>query len=396
MILGFIQFFSKKKMKLILSKRTFTDVYGPDYTPTDYTGLNYTERLIINENNVYVHDCVFYCCSSDSDGGALYCNYRVYRMLVEKSSFISCKTSSFNGGGIYFWSSSNGECVLSRICGFNCSSINSATDGTTAVGPFGYIYTKNNNTYRNHVNDSSITHTLKECKYSCYSLYLYNGNILCQSVNLTNNECFGRTALYCSHIGSTESDTHCISYSSIVNNTANGSYSCIWFSTSDYSQLIDTCNILNNEQTSYSTYGTIVTYGNLFIKDSCILGNNKGKKVFYASSSYMITISNCTIDDDIISKTRYVGSFTVNKTIERTFSNAFSHIAPQGCDSYITLKPKVPSQSSRYLIFYNIKKTIINTLRNMQFIFLYTFLPSDPSNTHYFDSNCIFASGFCK
>jgi hypothetical protein len=207
----------------------------------------------------------------------------------------------------------SGQCVLSRICAFNCCS----TSNDYSWGQFAHI----NSNIKNNVNDSSITHTLKRGTEPRYALHLQYGNILCTSVNLTNNECYSVPALCCYRTSS-------ISYSSIVNNTANPGYGCIRLEFS--SHCIDTCNILNNYQGSNDYEGTIYSSGNLFIKDSCILGNNR--RVFYAYSSVKITISNCTIDNDIFTSTRYTGTVTVNKTIERTFS--LSHIHAQSCDSY--------------------------------------------------------------
>jgi len=381
------------EMNLNLLKRTFEDVYGSGYNITEYAEPEYTNRLNPTANNVYVHDCVFLYCSSSSNGGALYCSSNVYKLLVEQSSFISCRTS-FEGGGIYFRSVTYGECVLSKICGFNCSLTYSGNNW----GQFAYITTKSNNiTSKNHVNDSSITHSLKNCDDSKYSLRLNSGQILCPSINITNNVCYCYSALGCQ---ATSSGTCCISYSSFVNNTVNEGYGCIWLYGSNSSHYIDTCNILNNNQNS-SEYGTILIYANLFIKDSCILGNNEGKKVFYASS-YKITISNCTIDDDIFSKTRYYGPVTVNKTIEKTIINILSHIVIQKCDSYFDLywagivNPNIPSKNSRCLISCNNKLPTIDPLRIRQFIFLLTLLPSDPSNDDYFDFNCLFLPICCE
>jgi hypothetical protein len=248
-----------------------------------------------------------------------------------------------------------------------------------------YIYIKNDVTYKNHVNDSSFSHTLN-VKTDSYQVFrLYYGNILFPSVNLTNNVCYSFTVIHCyptTGTGSPVSISCCISYSSIVNNTASGGYSCFEISNSDSSQCIDTCNILNNKQTS-SSCGIFFVSPNLLIKDSCILGNDEKNKVFYATSSNKITISNCTIDDDIFTNGRYSGTVTVIKTITKSFINALSHISTQHCDSYfdsygtLTVKPNVPSKISRCLISYDCKCQINDLLMFIQFTFLLTFLPSD-------------------
>jgi len=165
--------------------------------------------------------------------------------------------------------SDSGRCVLSRICAFNCCS----TRNDYSYGQFAYI----NSFIKNNVNDSSITHTLKkEGAYPCEAMRLQYGNILCTSVNLTNNECYWCPALLCR-------SSSCISYNSIVNNTANPGYGCIYLSSSSSSHCIDTCNILNNYQ-DLDHDGIIVTFANLFIKDSCILRNNK--IVFYTNNFF--------------------------------------------------------------------------------------------------------------
>jgi hypothetical protein len=378
-----------------LLKRTFSDVYGQGYSITTYAGQKYTQTININENNVYVHDCVFSYCLSSTNGAALNCSSNVYKLLVERTTFVSCKTSNGAGGGIYFYSTTSGESVLNKICGFSCSSPNN--------GLFAMIRTKSDVNNKNHFNDSSITHT--SALNSNYPLSLYNGNILCPSINVTNNECKSYPAYGCYPTVSSASDTCCVSYSSIVNNTANGGWGCINHGGSGSSQVIDKCNIINNKQTSSSSYEIIFhVTSSLLIKDSCVLGNNKGMKLFYVISQGKVTISNCSIDDDIFTNNRFTGTVLVSKTIEKTFIHALSHISTQKCDSYfdsygtLTGKPNVPSQStkvsSRYLISCDNKKPTTDPFRITGFMFLIAMLHSDPSNDYYFDSNCYLQLAF--
>jgi hypothetical protein len=366
------------EIKRNLLKSTFADVYGSGYTPSNYTGPEYTQTITPNANYVYVHDSVFRSCSSSSSGGAINCGSSVYKLLIEQTTFISCSTSSGNGGGICFSNTASGECVLSKICGYDCS--------CNSFGQCIFIEIKNVVNFRNHVNDSSITHSLKKSSSPDRTLHIYYGNILCPSVNLTNNECYYTPALLChptTGTGSPASETCRISYSSIVNNTANGGYICINLNNRDSSHCIDMCNILNNKQTS-TGYGPIYAYANVLIKDSCILGNNPGNTVFYENyASAKITISNCTIDNS-----KYSGSVIFTKTIENSFIHALSHISTQKCDSYfdsygtLTAKPNVPSQNTKnqcygYLMSYIYKHPMIDPFRSVEFIFLLSMLPSD-------------------
>jgi hypothetical protein len=361
--------------KEIFLQRSYADVYGTSYSPTNYIGNKYTQTLAPTANDVYVSDCVFSYCLSSSSGGALSCGSSVYRLLVEQSSFISCRVSSGNGGAIHFSNGNYGESVLSQVCGFNCSS----TSSNSMQGVFINIYTKGDIANKNHVNDSSITHCLMASLYSYATLVLYNGNILCPSVNLTNNLCYQYSPLYCLQ---SPPGTCCVSCSSIVNNTATN-YNCIWYENSSPSYCIDTCNILNNKQTS-SSYGIISAKGNLHIKDSCVLGNDEKNRIFHEdSSSYKITISNCTIDGDIFTNGRYYGSVTIIQTNERPFINPLSHIATQKCDSYfdsygtLTVKSNVPSKISRYFMSCYCNHLMIDPFRSVKFIFLLTFIPSN-------------------
>jgi hypothetical protein len=369
MFLSFIQFFNKMEMDPNLLKGSFEDVYGTGLNPTNYIRNEYKgTQLTPNTNNVYVFDCFFHDFSSSSNGASILCGSSVYKLLIEQSSFISCMTSAYGGGGVYFDYTGNYECVMSKICAFGCSS---ATHGT-----FAFISLYNSANHKNHFNDSTITHSLKNGKSQQDSIYLRADTILFPSNNFTNNECYSNPAFCCHSLRSSTSETCWITYCSVVNNTANGGSQCIRLYSSSSTHLIDTCNIINNKQTSSSS-GTIYTSTNILIKNSCILGNNEGKTVFY-TSSYKITVSNCTVDNN-----RYSGSVIFTKTAERSFIHALSHIATRICDSNIdsygtlTAKPNIPSRSSRCLMSCICKRPIIDGLMIIQLLFLLVMLPSD-------------------
>jgi hypothetical protein len=361
------------EIQTYLLKGTFEDVYGPGLNPTNYTGTEYSgTHLTPTANNVYVYDCFFRDISYYSGGGALYCSRSVYKLLIEQSSFFSCKTSSSCGGGVYFDNTGNYESVLSKICSFDCS--------CGSNGQYAFINLGNNGDYKNHFNDSSITHSLKDGKNQYDSLFLESSTIFCPSNNFTNNECSHNPAFSCATRKCSTSETCRISYCSVVNNTANGGYKCIRLYYAGSTHCIDTCNILNNKQTS-SEYGTITAHTNVLIKDSCILGNDEGNTVFYVDSSYKITISNCTVDSNRCSGS---GSVVFTKTVQSLFINALSHLSTRRCDSYfysygtLTAKLNTPSRSSRFLISCNYKRSMADPLIGMELMFHLTMLPSNP------------------
>jgi predicted nucleic acid binding AN1-type Zn finger protein len=88
------------------------------------------------------------------------------------------------------------------------------------------------------------------------------------------------------------------------------------------------CNILRNTQVS-SSEGTIKSDGNLMIEDSCILGNT-ATNIFYAYSSYIITLSlsNCTVD-----KTSNNGYLTTQNTVTKSFILGLNNMSTQNCHS---------------------------------------------------------------
>lgn len=68
---------------------------------------------------IFIIFLLFEGCTSDSDGGAL--SVGTQYLLIEETVFVSCKTSTRNGGAIRY-SYSNGHCVLYRVCGYSCYS----------------------------------------------------------------------------------------------------------------------------------------------------------------------------------------------------------------------------------------------------------------------------------
>jgi hypothetical protein len=110
------------------------------------------------------------------------------------------------------------------------------------------------------------------------------------------------------------------------------------------------CNILRNTH-PHSAFGIISAYGNLLIEDSCII-QNKANYIFYAgSSSYTITLSNCTVDKITIA----YGDLTILKPATKSFIHELHHISTQNChfeyDSIrtLTVTPYVSSPTKKFI-----------------------------------------------
>jgi hypothetical protein len=229
--------------------RTAWNDYFSGTTPTNLPSQTYTSRPTPSGSNVYVLNCLFKSITSGSTGGALCCTSVTY-LLVESTSFFSCKTSGGVGGAIYF-SNNGGQCVLYEVCGYDCST--PSNNGFQ----FAYIGVNNAVSSKNYINYSSISRCVNEASGSWYILNLYNGNVCCPSVNISMNKCYGQL-IYCYPLSDSNSVTCSFSYSSFTDNIAT-SYTCIWLYKSGAKYEIKSCNILRNTQGTLNSEGTIYT-----------------------------------------------------------------------------------------------------------------------------------------
>jgi hypothetical protein len=355
-------------------QRTAWSDFFPGSPTANFSSQTYNSRQYSSSTSVYVSNCLFQSCTSSSDGGAIYCYSTTY-FLVESSSFFSCTTSDTWGGAIRFHDTNNGQCVLHKVCGFDCCSIN--TGGTS--GQFVFIQVKDDASNKNYVNYSSISRCVNERSSSHYTLYLYYGKIYCPSVNSSMNKCNYYSGIYCSPFVDSSSVTGSLSYSTFSDNNAFG-HTCIRFGRGGAKYEIKSCNIIRNTQDTTS-YGTIYTYGVLNIEDSCILENTASTIFCSSSSSYPITLKNCTVD-----KTTNNGYLTTQNIIPKSFILGLNHILTQNCnskyDSAGTLTPIsfVPNPTKK-LFCYTCKNHYqgrISTLLSIAWMILVTFIHPNP------------------
>jgi hypothetical protein len=306
--------------------------WGDYFAGTPLQPKEYGTRQTPSDTNVYVSDCLFNSVTSTSHGGALCCTSVKY-LLVESSSFFTCKTNTQYGGGIYF-SNSDGQCALHYICGNDCFSTYTST---FSYGQFAYINVNNSVSSKNYVDYSSIAHCVNEIETSCRTLSHMKGKVCCSSINISLNKCGFRPGTFCEPSSDPNSVVCSLSYSSFANNNSTGQ-TCIMLLTVGAKHEIKSCNIIRNTQVYLNIEGTIYTRGNLTIYDSCLL-ENKANYIFYAeSSSYTMTLSNCTVD-----LTSNNGFLTIQNTVTRSFILALNHVSTRNChagyDSVGTLTP---------------------------------------------------------
>jgi hypothetical protein len=308
-------------LSILLHFRTEWNYYFTG-NPTPLQQNDYTSRQTPSSTSVHVLNCLFRSITSDSYGGALYCTSVTY-LLVESSSFFSCKMSNQYGGAIYF-SNSGGECVLHEVCGYDCYSTYSDSS-SWSWGQFSHTVVSNGASSKNYVNYSSIVRCLNERTNAVRTLSLINGKICLPSVNVSMNKCYYRSGIYCQPFSDSSSVTCSLSYSTFADNIATY-YICILFATSGAKYEIKSCNIIRNIQVSSHSCGTICTPGDLMIEYSCILENIAPNIFSQQSSSKTITLSNC-----IVGNSTFSGSYKVISTVTKSFILALNHMSTRNC-----------------------------------------------------------------
>jgi hypothetical protein len=332
----------------LMHKRTAWEDYFTG-SPSSTLSNEYGTRQTSSATSVYVSNCLFRSITSSGNGGALSCKSATY-FLVESSSFFSIKGNSGYGGTIYF-SNSNGQCVLYGLCGNDCFSTY-AVSGDYSCGQFSYTIVQDVASTKNYFNYSSVARCMTDSSYARYFICHHYGTNCYPSVNLSMNKCYLYSGIYCCPFSNSNSVTCSLSYTTHADNIATG-YTCIFFCTGGAKYEIKSCNILRNTQNSLDTYGTIYTTGNLMIENSCILENTANRIFYLSSSSYPITLSNCTVD-----KTTNNGYLTIQNTVTKSFILALNHMSTRNCaseyDSVGTLIPIIqsPTPSKRQIQCY--------------------------------------------
>jgi predicted outer membrane repeat protein len=300
--------------------RTGWSDFFEGYPSTTLVPKEYTSNQTLSGTNVYVLNCVFSKCTSTEHGGAISCKSASF-MLIESSSFFTCNTSQRYGGAVYFQNSSC-ECVLYKVCANDCLSTNT---NVSSYGQFLYTEVKNGVFVKNYVNYSSISRCVNDIPNSWYTLYLNNGKTFVTSVNISKNKCGHRSGICCWPHTNSSYITCSLSYSSFTDNRASG-FNCIYFQKTIPKNEIICCNILRNSHDSI-TNGIIDAYGNSTIDNSCILGNRAEFTFRTYSSTYTITLTNCTID-----KTATInGVLIIQSPITNVFIHTLDHLSTRNC-----------------------------------------------------------------
>jgi hypothetical protein len=356
-------------------KFAWNDYFSGTSVTTTLGPGQYNSQKSYSSGNIYVLNCLFNSFTSGSSGGALYCSSSVVYLLVESSSFFSCKTSRGDGGAIYFYNTNNGQCVLYGVCGNDCCSTYTSD---YPHGQFAYIFASDGASYKNYINYSSIAHCVTTYSYSRCTVFIGYGKIYFPSVNESMNKCQLFSGVYCRPFVDSSSVTCSITYSTFVDNNDLG-FNCIYFDRANVNREFKCCNILRNTQSS-SSEGLIQVYGNLMIEDSSIL-ENTATNIFYAYSSYAITLSNCTVD-----RTTSTGSLIIQNTVTKSFILGLNHLSTRNCHSeydsagYLTAAPQLSQKTKKLFCYTNNQcHNRIGDFFSFNCLFIVTFIHPNPS-----------------
>jgi hypothetical protein len=348
-------------------------------SPTNYNSRTYDSRHTPSVANVHISNCLFRSMTSGSEGGALYCSSSVSYLLVESTSFFSCKTSAQYGGAIYF-SNDNAQSVLHEVCGYDCCSTPSSGSGHYQ---FAYISVNNAISSKNYANYSSIIRCINQISNSHHMSCLRNGNIRCPSVNMSMNKCPYVSGITLYPYADSNSITCSLTYCSITDNNAPGSI-CIHLWTGSANFEIKSCNVIRNIQNNLDSRGIFYTCGYLKIKDSCIL-ENIATYIFYAYDSSTITLLNCTVDS-----TTRTGSLKMQNTVTKSFILALNHMSNLICQAeydvvgYLSPIIQTPSPSKKQKLYCSCENFFYQCQLRFFFsllgVFLFNFIHIDPSS----------------
>ena len=280
-----------------------------------------TSRFSVTSGTVYVFNSFFVHVEylSGSGGAISFTSSSDSSiLLVEETTFLSCRSSS-RGGGIYFYD--KGSAVLNKVCSFNCSS-------TGGNGNFYYNYVTDTKNYKNEIHLSTVSFTTTQQHGGINIRY---GTIQISKTNESFNYGSIDSAYRIQPSGSAGELTGTVSFSTFYNNTATN-YRCLNFGTctNRIQYKMFSCNVIKNtHHTSSQSEGVIICWESTTIEGTCIIQNSGGTVLCNYYSDRIVTISNCTTDFG----SQTSGSITIKSVPTTTFIHSLSHLSTAKCEA---------------------------------------------------------------
>ena len=256
-------------LQLLILKNSFLEFYNKNIDST----------LCLNQFNNFLNiECYIFLCkflnlfNNGSEGGAiLFNNNNNYELLIEECIFINC-SSSKQGGAIFFKNS--GSCILNKICGSKCFTLNNE------YYPFAHIGITN--LLKSELHDISISECFSTNSNTWATINLENGIIKIYNLNSSLNKHIGVTGIYIFNPSTLNS-----SYNTFYNNSAIDRI-CLCLYNGNGLRQIKFTNIIKNN--SPKLHGVIYSYGGDFFLSNFFILNNFDT-LFYIDT-HSITFSN--------------------------------------------------------------------------------------------------------
>ena len=191
-------------------------------------------QIKITNSNYYITNCMYHYFSSSTGSPIHISTTNSILILIETSSFLHCYCST-SGGGIYF-SSTPSECILNKICAFNCT-----CKGTTTNSGGSFTHVKVGDSKRSYILDSTIAFCINPNQY--ITICFIGGNQIFQNINSSYNNAKNKPGLY-NYGGTFSNMTFCTIFKNIGTITIGLHYT-------KGDSYINLCNIMNNSSPSY-------------------------------------------------------------------------------------------------------------------------------------------------
>jgi len=329
---------------LLLS--SFSQFYPNNGDPALFQG--HQNRIGLGSGDYYVFDCYFLCISYLGKGGSICCdNVASCYLLIEKSVFRNISSNGYDGGGVYFQSSS-GSAVFYSVCGewcrtnggsskngdfcycsvgnngineFHLSSYISCSDNSNGASPIMIIMGFQKGTDLNSTRNNVISYSLGVLMLSQTSDFRF--------WNMYNNSCTDYTGLrFCGGIFK-------VSFSSFVSNYQRFG---LLYQDSAYSQdsSIESCIFLNNrfaisQSQSYEKYQFYNSKGTMVLNKCWISGTYTVTKVGYSNSVTSTSIN--TYPD--------MNQVECNVNPNSFYRKQYNHVLSKGFLLYLVFMPLI-------------------------------------------------------
>ena len=276
----------------------------------------------VSLNSYEFEDCVFHRMESYKyNGGAIVLNSGKF-LSLKSCSFLNCSTFEVGGAIWVYFSSSDSQIVMDKVCAYKCHSRN-----VDKRGQFAYNYANNHSI--SYLTMSSCGHVLG---YGTHSFANINGVQKHEYFNSSNNLGFKFSGI---HIESSKNVN--LSFSNFYNNHVSRHVILHFYQGGDYSRMITNTNVINNSRIEDERDGIIHSYYCSLNFSSCMFSKNVGN-LFTTSSSNIVYVSNSVIDHESIKLTD--GSITLDNSNQNSVPSTYSHSAYQTGSCYdFTINP---------------------------------------------------------